>query len=83
MACAIEASSHALDQRRCDGLAIDVGVFTNLTGDHQDYHQTMDAYAAAKNRFGPDHHETRTVANKVAQFYIVAGKPEKAEAFRR
>lgn len=49
-ACAIEASSHALDQRRCDGLAIDVGVFTNLTGDHQDYHETMDAYAAAKRR---------------------------------
>ncbi len=49
-ACAIEASSHALDQRRCDGLAIDVGVFTNLTGDHQDYHGSMDAYAGAKRR---------------------------------
>lgn len=49
-ACAIEASSHALDQRRVAGLGVDVAVFTNLTGDHQDYHKTMDAYAGAKRR---------------------------------
>jgi len=46
----LEASSHALHQRRVDGLALKVGVFTNLTGDHLDYHKTMDAYAAAKAR---------------------------------
>lgn len=45
-----EVSSHALDQRRCDGLAFAAGVFTNLTGDHLDYHRTMDAYASAKKR---------------------------------
>ena len=44
----MECSSHALDQGRCDALAFDVAVFTNLTGDHLDYHQTMEAYAAAK-----------------------------------
>ena len=49
-AAVMEASSHALDQKRTDGLAFDVAVFTNLTGDHQDYHKTMDAYAAAKRR---------------------------------
>ena len=49
-AVAMECSSHALDQRRCDALTIDVGVFTNLTGDHLDYHKTMDAYAGAKAR---------------------------------
>lgn len=49
-AVALEASSHALDQRRVDGLAIKVGVFTNLTGDHLDYHKTMAAYTAAKAR---------------------------------
>jgi UDP-N-acetylmuramoyl-L-alanyl-D-glutamate--2,6-diaminopimelate ligase len=47
---ALEVSSHALDQRRCDGLNFRVGVFTNLTGDHLDYHKTMDAYFAAKRR---------------------------------
>lgn len=45
-----EVSSHALDQGRCDGLPFAAGVFTNLTGDHLDYHKTMDAYASAKKR---------------------------------
>lgn len=45
---AMEVSSHALDQRRTAGLRFRIAVFTNLTGDHLDYHQTMDAYAAAK-----------------------------------
>jgi UDP-N-acetylmuramoyl-L-alanyl-D-glutamate--2,6-diaminopimelate ligase len=45
---ALEASSHALAQRRTWGLAHDVAVFTNLTQDHLDYHGTMDAYLDAK-----------------------------------
>ena len=49
-AASIEVSSHALDQHRADALAFDVAVFTNLTGDHLDYHKTMDNYAAAKAR---------------------------------
>jgi UDP-N-acetylmuramoyl-L-alanyl-D-glutamate--2,6-diaminopimelate ligase len=49
-AASIEVSSHALDQRRADALAFDVAVFTNLTGDHLDYHKTMENYAAAKAR---------------------------------
>jgi UDP-N-acetylmuramoyl-L-alanyl-D-glutamate--2,6-diaminopimelate ligase len=47
---AMEVSSHALDLRRVDGVAFDVGVFTNLTQDHLDYHGTMARYAAAKGR---------------------------------
>ncbi len=43
-----EVSSHALDQGRMAGIAFDVAVFTNLTRDHLDYHQTMDNYFAAK-----------------------------------
>lgn len=46
----MEASSHALDQRRTDGIRFDVGVFTNLTGDHLDYHGTREAYRLAKRR---------------------------------
>ncbi len=46
----IEVSSHALEQRRCDGLTFAVGVFTNLSGDHLDYHSDMESYFAAKRR---------------------------------
>ncbi len=49
-AVALEASSHALDQGRLDGLHFAAAVFTNLTRDHLDYHGTMDAYFAAKAR---------------------------------
>lgn len=45
---ALEASSHALVQRRAWGLACDACVFTNLTQDHLDYHGTMAAYLDAK-----------------------------------
>jgi UDP-N-acetylmuramoyl-L-alanyl-D-glutamate--2,6-diaminopimelate ligase len=45
-----EASSHALHQRRTDGLHVDVGVFTNLSGDHLDYHGDVEEYLAAKKR---------------------------------
>ncbi len=47
-AAAMEVSSHALHQERVAALTYRVGVFTNLTGDHLDYHGTLEAYADAK-----------------------------------
>jgi len=44
----MEASSHALDQRRLAGVRIDTAVFTNLSRDHLDYHGDMNRYARAK-----------------------------------
>src|SRR5690606_23657219 len=49
-AVAMETSSHALDQGRVDAVHFEVGVFTNLTRDHLDYHGDMAAYGAAKER---------------------------------
>lgn len=46
--CAMEVSSHALHQGRVLGVKFAGAGFTNLTGDHLDYHKTLDAYAAAK-----------------------------------
>lgn len=45
---AMEVSSHALDLGRTRGVDFDIAVFTNLTQDHLDYHQTMDRYREAK-----------------------------------
>ncbi len=49
-AAVMEVSSHALHQRRTDGLRFQVAAFTNLTGDHLDYHGTVENYCAAKKR---------------------------------
>ena len=46
----MEVSSHALMQSRVEGIRFRVGVFTNLTQDHLDYHGTMEAYCDAKSR---------------------------------
>ena len=46
----MEVSSHALEQQRVYGVGFDVAVFTNLTRDHLDYHQTMEQYFAAKRQ---------------------------------
>lgn len=47
-AIAMEVSSHALDQHRTDALRFAAGVFTNLTPEHLDYHETMERYFEAK-----------------------------------
>ncbi len=46
----MEVSSHALQQRRTDGLSFQIGAFTNLSGDHLDFHGDMSQYANAKKR---------------------------------
>lgn len=46
-----EVSSHALDLGRVDDCAFDIGIFSNLSQDHLDYHHTMENYFHAKKRF--------------------------------
>jgi UDP-N-acetylmuramoyl-L-alanyl-D-glutamate--2,6-diaminopimelate ligase len=65
-----EVSSHALDLRRVDDCAFDLGIFTNLTQDHLDYHRTMENYFQAKKRFfsevlpaGGKNHPHRMIIN--------------------
>jgi UDP-N-acetylmuramoyl-L-alanyl-D-glutamate--2,6-diaminopimelate ligase len=49
-ACVMEVSSHALEQKRVQGIEFDVAIFTNLTRDHLDFHKTMENYFAAKQK---------------------------------
>jgi UDP-N-acetylmuramoyl-L-alanyl-D-glutamate--2,6-diaminopimelate ligase len=52
---AMEVSSHALAMHRVDGIHFDVAVFTNLSRDHLDFHETMESYFETKARlFEPD-----------------------------
>jgi UDP-N-acetylmuramoyl-L-alanyl-D-glutamate--2,6-diaminopimelate ligase len=49
-ACSIEVSSHALELRRADAVHFAAAIFTNLTQDHLDFHETMEDYFRAKRR---------------------------------
>ena len=66
---AMEVSSHALAQERVRGLDFDVGVFTNLSRDHLDYHRDMDDYFAAKSRLFNDYLPASAKQDKAAVIY--------------
>lgn len=55
----MEVSSHALELCRVDGVFYDVGVFTNLSQDHLDFHGSMEAYFGAKRRLFSEHMKGR------------------------
>jgi UDP-N-acetylmuramoyl-L-alanyl-D-glutamate--2,6-diaminopimelate ligase len=54
LACAMEVSSHALELGRVDGIDFAARMFTNLTQDHLDFHESMEAYFLAKRRLFPE-----------------------------
>jgi UDP-N-acetylmuramoyl-L-alanyl-D-glutamate--2,6-diaminopimelate ligase len=68
-ACAMEVSSHALDQQRTAGVNFVGAAFTNLTGDHLDYHRTMEQYAAAKARLFESLDDTAVAAVNAESFW--------------
>jgi UDP-N-acetylmuramoyl-L-alanyl-D-glutamate--2,6-diaminopimelate ligase len=62
-ACAMEVSSHALALGRADAIAFAAAVFTNLTQDHLDFHDTMEDYFQAKRRLFFEHAPAVSVIN--------------------
>ena len=65
---ASEISSHALSQRRIDGVALDAAIFTNLSRDHLDYHGDMRAYAEAKAALFTAYAPRRSIINRDSSF---------------
>jgi UDP-N-acetylmuramoyl-L-alanyl-D-glutamate--2,6-diaminopimelate ligase len=48
--CVMEVSSHGLAQKRVEGIDFDIGIFTNLTNEHMEFHKDMDDYFNAKSK---------------------------------
>lgn len=59
----MEVTSHAIDQRRINGIQFEIAVFTNISRDHLDYHETQEAYFAAKAALFRQDHAIRAVVN--------------------
>ncbi len=74
---AFEASSHGLSQYRTEGLKVAAAAFTNLSRDHLDYHETMEAYFEAKMRL----FEEVVTADGIA--VVWADDPKSDEVIRR
>lgn len=76
---AIEASSHALSQHRLSGIDFTAAAFTNLTGDHLDYHKTTKRYLDAKARlFHNLKDEAMAVLNRQSEAAKDIGKQTRA-----
>lgn len=62
--CLMEVSSHSLEFKRVLGIGFDIAIFTNLSGEHLDYHQTMENYFEAKKRlFFLNHKRQASIVN--------------------
>jgi UDP-N-acetylmuramoyl-L-alanyl-D-glutamate--2,6-diaminopimelate ligase len=58
----MEVSSHAIVQKRIEGLRFELKILTNITQDHLDYHKTIGEYISVKNSFFQD--ESKKLINK-------------------
>lgn len=76
-----EVTSHALDQDRIMGIPVEIGVMTNLSQEHLDYHQTMKNYAAAKALLFKNYRAKYAVLNRDDDWYPFFVKESKAEVF--
>ena len=78
--CVMEVSSHSLELNRVDQLDFNVGVFTNITSDHLDFHQNFKNYLNAKKKmFDMLKPEAKIIFNKDDRNYVELLKDSKAE----
>src|SRR6185369_7009382 len=74
LACVMEVSSHALEQKRVNGVEFDVAIFTNLTQDHLDYHGTMEAYFQAKQKLFTGLHQSAKPGAAIINIDVAYGE---------
>jgi len=79
----MEVSSHALDLGRVRGVDYNIAVFTNLTQDHLDYHQTMEHYRNAKGLFFSQLGNSYTEAQKENKYAILNADDDASEYYKR
>ena len=79
--CVMEASSQAIDQGRVAGVHFEVGVFTNLTQDHLDYHKTFENYFAAKRKLFENCNIAVTNIDDKKGLEIVEGLPCRVKTY--
>jgi UDP-N-acetylmuramoyl-L-alanyl-D-glutamate--2,6-diaminopimelate ligase len=72
----MEVSSHAIDQERIAGIDFDVALFTNLTQDHLDYHETMQQYLTSKTKL------FSKIKSSESKFTVANSDDPSAGAFR-
>ncbi|SHE56776.1 UDP-N-acetylmuramoylalanyl-D-glutamate--2,6-diaminopimelate ligase [Fodinibius roseus] len=80
----MEVSSHALDQRRVNGIRFDVAAFTNLSHDHLDYHNSLQDYARAKKRLFESLDEKATAiinGDDEQALFMISGTPAETITF--
>ncbi|MBL7544914.1 MAG: UDP-N-acetylmuramoyl-L-alanyl-D-glutamate--2,6-diaminopimelate ligase [Bdellovibrionaceae bacterium] len=69
-ATAVEITSHGIDQKRMHSINFDIGIFTNLTQDHLDYHGTMENYFSIKEKLFT---ELLAQSGKLDKFALING----------
>lgn len=69
-ASAVEITSHGIDQKRMHSINFDIGIFTNLTQDHLDYHKTMENYFSVKEKLFT---ELMAQSSKLEKFALING----------
>jgi UDP-N-acetylmuramoyl-L-alanyl-D-glutamate--2,6-diaminopimelate ligase len=81
--CAMEVSSHALEQGRVKGCKFRTAIFTNLTQDHLDYHVTMERYKAAKGLLFARLGNGYPASAEERSYAVLNADDEASETFRR
>jgi UDP-N-acetylmuramoyl-L-alanyl-D-glutamate--2,6-diaminopimelate ligase len=81
--CVMEVSSHSIEMKRINGIDFDVTAFTNLSGEHMDYHRSLENYYNAKKKLFLTANKSKPVVNTDSIWgqKLISELPKKALSF--